>query len=175
MHMCVCVIYKALLSVEMVTNKRNSLQMPYSSPKPKASRKGKKAKSTSAPATPSQPGAIFALNIWQYSMPNHTWSRRTAASPPPQGSGGTWPLTLCGCLAGEDVACIAIGREDDTCVWALDLHCTCWIPLQAESSGLLVNVSQLGPGQKSWEYYHRTLPYSPCPRSGRRCISWEMA
>jgi len=95
--------------------------MPYSSPKPKASRKGKKTKTASP--TQLRPSAIFALNIWQYSMLNHTWSRRTAASPPPQGTGAAWPISLCGCLVGEDVACIALGREDGTCVWALDLHC----------------------------------------------------
>lgn len=112
--------------MEATSNKAMGLALPYSSPKPKAVlKKGAKNKSKSAPSTPTSPASpsslLLALNIWQYSMLNHTWSRRTAATSPPQGIGTIWPLSLCGCLVGDDVACIALGRDDGTCIWALDL------------------------------------------------------
>ena len=84
-------------------------------------RKSVKKLQKPSPVQPFSEGHLQPLNIWQFSIPNRTWVRRSAATDPPQGSGKPWPLLLHGCMAGENIACISVGREEGTCVWALDL------------------------------------------------------
>ncbi|SRR5260221_10295309 len=89
------------------------------------SNKSSKRKPRKRPTTPSHQQSLSenleSLNIWQFSIPNRTWVRRSATTSAPQGSGKLWPPSLHGCLVGENIACIAVGREQGTCVWALDL------------------------------------------------------
>ncbi|KAF9506194.1 hypothetical protein BS47DRAFT_1367535 [Hydnum rufescens UP504] len=58
-----------------------------------------------------------SLNIWQYSIQNRTWARHQPATNPPQGA------------VGESVACIAVGRDNSTCIWLLNLASWMWSEL----------------------------------------------
>ena len=104
-------------SVEPTSKKKHSSSKILKSSK----RKPHKKLTTPSHLQPFTEAYLQFLNIWQFSIPNRTWVRRLATTSAPQGSGKLWPLSLHGCMVGENIACIAVGREQGTCVWALDL------------------------------------------------------
>lgn len=109
-------------SVEPSSSKRS--HQPYASPK----RKSNGPKTSRSPANFFKQSASqsHSLNIWQYSVQNRTWAKHNPTTNPPQGDGPNFPTNLAGCIVGENIACVAIQRDEGTCIWSLDLLCPCY-------------------------------------------------